>query len=668
MANQRSAVPIEVKQGYFRHTLRYAGKVTSKSSDVLLAFLIVSIIGLMILPLPLFLIDTLVALNIALGVMLILMAIYVGSAIKFSAFPSVLLISTLFRLALSIATTRLILLEGDAGNIIDTFGEMVAGGNIVVGLVVFLIITLVQFLVIAKGSERVAEVGARFTLDAMPGKQLSIDSDLRSGLIDKAEARKKRSDLEKESQLHGSLDGAMKFVKGDAIAGIVVIIINLLGGLAVGVFQLGMSTGDAINKYSILTVGDGLVAQIPALFGAMAAGLIVTRVNDVDTDDNLGEAIQEQFSAIPNVSLIAGVMCVLFAFVPGFPSGIFITLGILLVVTGAMLYPAFRLIVRSYYTPAFDAVLQRKTEERVSRVKNTATVNLKESSPMTIKLPNQLTRSGGDVQIQTKIQQLLADHHESTGVALPTMSFQWQPENESRWSVDVFDVPVISGRVDSQNDLDEIATSGILAVRKNINLFFGLEQTNRLLLRAAEHSPEVVKEVQRALSLQSISVIVRHLVEEEVPIKNLTGALEAIAAAATKEKDLHNLAEYARISLGRQICHKYANDGVIDAIGLSLTLEEELLGLIRDNSGSSELGINPQHAERISLSLCDAIETLKPSAIVVPIIIRRHIRALIAGKCFETPVLSYPEIAKPFSLNMISRVEVPEEEIMQRVV
>ncbi|MEM7259901.1 MAG: FHIPEP family type III secretion protein, partial [Pseudomonadota bacterium] len=481
------------------------GNLSKKSSDVILAFLMMAIIGLMILPLPLVLIDTLVALNMALGVMLVLMAIYVNSPLQFSAFPSVLLISTLFRLALSIATTRMILLQGDAGNIIDTFGQMVAGGNIVVGLVVFLIITLVQFLVIAKGSERVAEVGARFTLDAMPGKQLSIDSDLRSGVIDKAEARKKRADLERESQLHGSLDGAMKFVKGDAIAGIVVIIINLLGGLAVGVFQLDMSAGAAMGKYSILTIGDGLVAQIPALFGAMAAGLIVTRVSDTETEQHLGSAIGQQFTSIPRVSLVAGVMCLFFALVPGFPTGIFTVLGLILMFTGAMLIPAVNLIVRSYSTPAFDSVMQRKAQRKVSRVNQASTDALAESVPIAFKVPGVLAQQGADTELQNAMEATLARHQRNTGVMLPPVAFNWLGDEQTDWSLEVFDVPVTSGVAPTPHNIQTIADQGMLAIRRNITLFVGLEQTNRMLNKISDNSPEVVKEVQRALSLQSIS-------------------------------------------------------------------------------------------------------------------------------------------------------------------
>src|SRR5436190_10694817 len=320
---------------YFRSASSTREGVFARYSDLVLVAGVVAIVALMVLPLPLWLIDLLVAANIASGLLLLLLAIYIGSPLEFSVFPSVLLITTLFRLSLSIATTRMILLRGDAGHIIDTFGKVVAGGNLVVGLVVFLIITVVQFIVIAKGAERVAEVAARFSLDAMPGKQLSIDSDLRSGLIDKDEARRRRRTLELESKLHGSLDGAMKFVKGDAIAGIIIIVINLLGGLAVGVMQQDLDISTAMSRYSILTIGEGMVAQIPALLGAMAAGLIVTRTND-DEDKHLGDAIRKQISAKPRVLVVAGGLCALMAAMPGFPALVFLLLALLFAGSGAL--------------------------------------------------------------------------------------------------------------------------------------------------------------------------------------------------------------------------------------------------------------------------------------------------------------------------------------------
>ena len=246
--------------------------------NVVLAAMLLLAVFMMIVPLPTVLVDVLIAINIALSITLLMMSVYIREAMEFSAFPSVLLITTLYRLALTISTSRLILLQHDAGEIVATFGDFAIGGNLAVGLIVFAIITVVQFIVITKGSERVAEVSARFSLDAMPGTQMSIDGDMRAGIIDAAQARQQRLLVQKESQLYGAMDGAMKFVKGDAIASIIVILVNILGGIAVGVFMHGMSAGEAATTYAILSVGDGLITQIPALLISIAAGIIVTRV------------------------------------------------------------------------------------------------------------------------------------------------------------------------------------------------------------------------------------------------------------------------------------------------------------------------------------------------------------------------------------------------------
>jgi type III secretion protein V len=254
-------------------------QIAAARTDLVIAVVVVAVIFMMILPLPTWLVDVLIGVNLSISALLLMVAMYIPSPLAFSSFPTVLLITTLFRLGISIATTRLILLQGDAGHIITTFGNFVVGGNLVVGLVVFLILTIVNFIVITKGAERVAEVGARFSLDAMPGKQMSIDGDMRAGSIDMEEAKHRRMLVEKESQLYGSMDGAMKFVKGDAIASLIIVGVNLLGGILIGTLQRGMSAGDAAKVYSILTIGDGLVAQIPALFISVCAGISVTRVS-----------------------------------------------------------------------------------------------------------------------------------------------------------------------------------------------------------------------------------------------------------------------------------------------------------------------------------------------------------------------------------------------------
>lgn len=246
--------------------------------DIVLAVLLLLAVFMMIVPLPTALVDLLIAINLTISIVLLMIALYIREPLEFSTFPAVLLITTLFRLALTISTTRLILLQADAGEIVYTFGNFAVGGNLGVGLIVFMIITIVQFIVITKGSERVAEVGARFSLDAMPGKQMSIDGDMRAGIIDANEARRQRGLVQKESQLYGAMDGAMKFVKGDAIAGIIIILVNILGGTAVGVFIHGMSASTAMSTYAILSIGDGLISQIPALLISITAGIIVTRV------------------------------------------------------------------------------------------------------------------------------------------------------------------------------------------------------------------------------------------------------------------------------------------------------------------------------------------------------------------------------------------------------
>jgi len=628
------------------------------SSDIILAVVVVAIIALMILPLPLAVLDTLVALNIALGVMLVLMAIYVSSPLQFSVFPSVLLISTLFRLALSVATTRMILLNGDAGNIIDTFGELVAGGNVVVGLVVFLIITLVQFLVIAKGAERVAEVGARFTLDAMPGKQMSIDSDLRSGLIDKTEARNKRDELELESKLHGSMDGAMKFVKGDAIAGIVIIIINLIGGLAIGVFQLNMSATGAMQKYSILTIGDGMVAQIPALLGAMSAGLIVTRVTDNNDDKHLGDSIQKQFASVPKVMIVAGAMCLVFALVPGFPTLVFALLGMILMAAGLLLIPAWRNQMNKLSGPTFESVMKRKLESESHVVESKATTAVEHAVPLLLDMPASYAVDGKDELLRDSLNELFNQHQERSGVSLPALRFNWNKDTTSKWSLYAYDVPIASGVVDNTTLLINIVSEIHLAIRSSGSLFMGIQETSKLLAEASESYPDIVKEALRGIPMQNMSAIFRNLVEEEIPIRNLRSILESLISASQHEKDTANLTEFARIALSRQLCHLHAPDGAMKVIGFAPELEEFLLGSVRTTSGVQQLSVDPATVDKIRQSLLTSINTHQPTAVVTAVQLRRHCRAVLVQHAFETPVLSYNELVPTMQLEVADRVAV----------
>lgn len=653
-------------QAYLQDAANASRKTGSKSSDVLLAVLIVSIVVLMILPLPTLLIDALVAINIAVGLMLVLMGIYISSALQFSAFPSVLLISTLFRLALSVATTRMILLHGDAGHIIDTFGSMVAGGNLVVGLVVFLIITLVQFLVIAKGAERVAEVGARFTLDAMPGKQLSIDSDLRSGLIDKHEAREKRRELELESKLHGSMDGAMKFVKGDAIAGLIIIAVNLLGGLAIGIFQLKMEASSAAAKYSILTIGDGLVAQIPALLGAMAAGLIVTRATDNLSDRHLGDSIQKQFSAKPRVLLLAGAICVLFAFVPGFPAAVFFGVGFLLLLAGGLVVPAFRARVSRLSRPSFSQVLEGQHANHAQLSPATAE-QIHQAVPLLLELPRRMSNFDHTIDINERITDCVNRYQLKSGVAMPAVSIHFRREESDEWILHAFEVPIARGYIDpaahSEDTVEAIVSEVANALRQNGTLFLGVQETGALLNIASTTYPDIVKEVQRGIPTQTIAHILRNLVQEEVPIRNMRGILESLLDAAQHEKDVHNLTEFARIGLARQTCHQYAPNGALAAIALSPQLEEQLLKHVRTSGGIQQFTMDPPSTKRLRSSIISSIDQYQPTVLLTSVQLRRHIRALIERDRFSVPVLSYNELIPTIELDL--KHQLVAEEFVQ---
>jgi type III secretion protein V len=660
----------------------------SRYVDLLLVAGVIAIVALMVLPLPLWLIDLLVAANMASGVLLLLVAIYIAGPIEFAVFPSLLLITTLFRLSLSIATTRQILLHADGGHIIGTFGHLVAGGNLVVGLVVFLIITVVQFIVIAKGAERVAEVAARFSLDAMPGKQLSIDSDLRSGLIDKEEAKRKRRLLEMESKLHGSLDGAMKFVKGDAIAGIVIIAINLIGGLAIGVLQQKMAVGDALHAYSILSIGEGMVAQIPALLGAMAAGLIVTRTADED-ERHLGDAIRRQLAAKPRVLLVGAAICGLFSTVPGFPAPVFLLLGMLMLVSGLALLPAWRLRVERWRGRAMPAS-QLKAPPAV---RDAPPAQLPPALPLLLLVPPPALQGDAGRALGAALGRMASDFQLHLGVALPRMALQgWSPDrlggiggtSESSgtggdWELMVYETPIATGAMPSTSGSESgtgtgpttIAVETALAdalrqvLRRHAPLFVGIQETTAMLTQASAELPDVVKEVLRALPIQRVADVLRRLVAEEVSIRNLRDVLESLAEAGQREKDVQTLTELARIALKRQTSHRIAPDGRLRCLMLGAELEETLRQGLRSNGGATQLAIDPTLAQRIGATLVDAAARHGAIAIVTAVDVRWHVRKLIETDAFDVAVLSFHELVSSLTLDVAERVDLPALPLLQ---
>ncbi len=631
-------------------------KLSARLADLALVGGVVAIVGLMILPLPTLLIDTLVAVNITFGVMLMLTTLYIRGPLDFSAFPSILLVSTLFRLALSIATTRMILVQGHAGHIIQTFGKMVAGGNIVVGLVVFLIITIVQFIVIAKGAERVAEVAARFSLDSMPGKQLSIDSDLRSGLIDKDEARRRRRVLELESKLHGSLDGAMKFVKGDAIASVVIVVVNLIGGLAIGVMQQGMELGAATAKYSILTIGEGLVAQIPALLGAMAAGLMVTRSTDEETDSNLGQAIHRQLVANPRVLIFVGAICFLMALVPGFPSAVFVGLGFATLISGLVMHPRLGPQVLRHAGPLRRAIHRGQDAPRPTTLLAEPSVP-KPVVPLLLQLSGPQPGADEERALATGLVAMLERLQYRSGVPLPRLAIHFvAPDAQRAWQLLAFELPVGAGE---GNDAETVIAAVEALIRRNLPRFLGVQEAVMLLNRIGEEYPEVVKEAVRAVPAARIAEVLRRLAEEEVPLRNMRDVLEGLTEAAGQERETARIADLTRISLKRYLLDATQRDGAIRALVVTPELETMVRESTRMVDGVERLAVKPEVARELVATIGRTAAETGADALVTSFEVRRSMRRLIEPDLFDLPVLAFNELSPTMGIDVVGQIGLP---------
>lgn len=623
-----------------------------RAADLLLVATVVSVIGLLILPLPALALDILIATNMTIAVLLLLSTLYVSKPLDFSTFPTILLLSTLFRLALSIATTRMILTHAEAGHIVEQFGQMVAGGNLIVGLVVFLIITVVQFIVISKGAERVAEVTARFSLDAMPGKQLSIDSDLRSGLIDKDEARGRRRVLELESKLYGSLDGAMKFVKGDAIASIIIVLVNLIGGLAIGILSHGMSAGQAMTTFSILTIGDGLVAQLPALLSAMAAGLLVTRTTDEDSDHSLASAIARQVGGKPRVLFIGAGLCVLLALIPGFPTLVFLGLSGALVLGGAWNTPETGEWMR--------ARLERFQTADTSAPKRMDAVPqpLRPVRPLVI----EIARDGLDARamedLRDSISAMLDRLQLRVGLPLPPAEIVQEPSaGPNRWALYVYDAPVVAGQIGDNAFAENLAEAVEAALRRNLGRFLGLQEVTSLLNRLGTDYPDVVKEVVRAVSAARIAEVLRLLAEEEVPLHNMRDVLEALADAGQSERAASSLADRTRVALRRYLTPPHCIEGRFRTVVIGPQLEQYLRQNLRDIDGSQRLAIQPEHIRTMLDMIAHEVRSSNARAVVTAYDLRRPLRSLTSGELFYVPVFAFNELSPSVPIDVVGQLD-----------
>lgn len=687
----------------------FLGRASARQELVVIAILMTAV-SAMVLPITPAMADVLIALNIGVSVLLLMVAFYIKSPLDFAALPSVVLITTVFRLSISVATTRLILTEADGGAIIDTFGNFVIAGNVIVGLVVFLIITTVQFIVITKGSERVAEVAARFSLDGLPGKQISIDSDLRNGDIDQFEARRRRMLLEKESQLYGAMDGALKFVKGDAIAGIIIISVNLIGGIAIGTLQRGLSFNDSTHIFSLLTIGDGLIAQIPALFISLTAGTVVTRVSTEGSKD-VGSDIIAQIASRPDAMRLSGVLLICLALVPGFPALIFLVLALLVGGYGILLGAReTRRLKRKGDLDGKAELLSAQAGAVLPRHISTAV--------QVIGAPS-LVNAAGTIGWLDHLHSVCQELADDLGFACPSVSIRADETLTDKYLLEVESVPALVRNVNigklylpemSAEALDKAAISyehvpskgadmllevdspfasrltsaGIsflhpLAVLekdirttlvRNAFNFVGLQETRRLLSSIEANYRDLVREAQRVASITRIAEILKRLLEERVSIRNLRAILETIVESAPKEADTNDVVAHVRYALRRQINHRYADeDRVINAIIFERSSEEILRDAIQKAIASNQKDIAPPIADAIikEAGALLANDELGPNLVVfVSADLRRYVFSLLSKTYPDTPVLAFHELGQECSMRVRGTIRLPHNVGVQR--
>lgn len=679
-------------------------RVASKRTDVIIVAFMLMAIAMMIIPLPTFLVDGLIAINIALSLLILILAFYIAHSVDFSVLPPLILLSTLFRLALSITTTRLILLHGDAGHIVKAFGDFVIGGQVVVGLVVFLIITIAQFIVITKGAERVAEVAARFTLDAMPGKQMSIDNDLRNGDIDQPEARRRRSRVERESQMFGAMDGAMKFVKGDAIASLVILAVNLLGGMVIGMLERDMAFADAAHTYALLSVGDGLIAQIPALMISVAAGTVVTRVNSDGVQGDLGTEIIRQLGASHRALALTGLILLGIGLLPGFPALVFIVLALLFGACALLMYRrekqaaplastaevAAEVNVEEVREP--DEPLHKPLDSRVLLVLGSV---LAESAPvhgLRQRLESLCHGIRADLGLEVPVPAVYVDvsgpsdqfriELEGVPVSVGTMPTDHLLLQDDPMHLHLSDIPMIEadspldGRAAhwiERHHEPALQASGIgflypedilrdlldRTLRRYAGDFLGIQEARSLLERAESTYGELVKEVLRSVPLQRIAEALRLLISEGVSIRNQRALLEALLEWGPREADAMQLTEHLRALLARQICHQYADrHRVIGAFVLAPHLEEQLRAALRENDRGRDLF--PEALNRSLLNqLRSACEVLLPGVTGVLLThpeLRRGLRRLVDRGELALAVLSFRELATEYNVQAVATI------------
>ncbi|MEK6758484.1 MAG: flagellar biosynthesis protein FlhA [Deltaproteobacteria bacterium] len=678
-----------------------------KGSEFIMPVGILGVLVVMILPIPAIVLDLLLTFNITASIIILMVAVYVTRPLDFSTFPTLLLVTTLFRLALNVASTRLVLLHGAdgasaAGQVIKSFGNFVVGGNYAVGFVVFAILIIINFVVITKGAGRIAEVAARFTLDAMPGKQMAIDADLNAGLIGDEDARKRRKDVAMEAEFYGAMDGASKFVRGDAVAGILITFINIIGGLIIGVLQQGLPVAEAARIYTLLTVGDGLVAQIPALIISTAAGIVVSNVN---TEAGLSTTIGRQFLVNPKPIFIAAAILFILALVPGLPHFAFLVFA---AVTGGVGYVVWKTAAEKE---------GREEAERVESAKAPVKKESNEDVPLVDTLGLEvgyrlipLVDSSEGGELLERIKAIRRQFAEDSGIVVPSVhikdNLQIKPSEYIFLirGIDVARGELMAGHSlaidpgNAQSGLDGVPTvdpafglpafwvpdsmqekaqimgytvvnhSAIIAthvtevIKTHANELLGRQEVQLLLEKLSKGHPKVVEElVPGVLSLGAIQKVMQNLLKERVSIRDLQTIIETLADYGPMTKDTDLLTEYVRMNLARQISKANIGvDAVIYAVGLNHEIEEAITKAVQETPQGSFLSIEPGLANKIVSRIKETLEELvargHQPVLLVSHQTRRFVRRLTERAFPAIPVLSHNEIsnnAKVQTLRMV---------------
>ena len=668
-------------------------KKIMKFSDVGVALLIILVVLMMVIPFPTWLIDILLATNISIGVVVLLVTFYVKRALELSVFPTLLLIATLFRIGLSVSTTRLILLQGDAGEIITAFGNFVVGGNYVVGGVIFLILVIVQLIVITKGAERVAEVAARFTLDAMPGKQMAIDADLNSGIIDETEARTRRKDIQREADFYGAMDGASKFVKGDAIANLLIIIIDIVGGLLIGVFQRGMPMDRAAALYSLLTVGDGLVSQIPALLFSTATGIIVSRAA---ADSDLGRDIFGAFIRYPRPLYIASGLLVALALIPGLPTIPFTVLGVLLGILGYIVVREGQIQEAGSNDKSQNGDAQRNASSAGASGGGTASqtpmpvaptspedvMRLLTVDPMEAEIgyaiiPLVDPSQGGDmlerigtirkqmaidlglivppIRIRDNIQikpteyiirikgaeagsgELLPDHYLAMNTGAAEEEIVGIPTKEP-----AFGLPAVWISPDLRDKAETIGYTVVDApsvmathlseiIKRNGADLLTRQEVQKLTDMVKENSSAVVEDLLATLSLGEIQKVLQNLIKEHVPIRDLVTIFETLADFGKISRNADFLTERVRESLTRIITLKIQDDdGSVTVATLSPTWEKKISESIDgDLAHGWQLNMDPREMKDLIKSVLKSCDNMSVKGLIPILLVHPNVRLIV---------------------------------------